>query len=69
MGEYHDTGNEAIECLQFSPNGSMLVVGNRAGILHLYQVSNGGKFNRIGRCIVSTIEKKMFRGKIRIFFI
>ena len=54
MGEYHDTGNEAIECLQFSPNGSMLVVGNRAGILHLYQVSNGGKFNRIGRCIVST---------------
>ena len=49
--EYHDTGNDAIECLQFSPNGLMLAVGNRAGILHLYQVSNG-KFNRIGRCMV-----------------
>ena len=49
--EYHDTGNDAIECLQFSPNGLMLAVGNRAGIIHLYQVSNG-KFNRIGRCMV-----------------
>ena len=51
LAEYHDTGNDAIECLQFSPNGLMLAVGNRAGILHLYQVSNR-KFNRIGRCMV-----------------
>ena len=52
MDSFHDTGNEPIECLQFSPNGQMLAVGNRIGILHLYQVVNG-KFNRIGRCMVS----------------
>merc|ERR1711902_478183 len=50
LDSFHDTGNEPIECLQFSPNGQMLAVGNRIGILHLYQVVNS-KFNRIGRCM------------------
>ena len=46
--------NDSVHAIQISPNGSILAIATKSGIIHLYQVSNEGKkYNRIGRCIVS----------------
>ena len=45
---------DCITDMQFSPNGCILAVVTKAGVIHLYQVTNDGrKYNRIGRCVVS----------------
>ncbi|RUS86563.1 hypothetical protein EGW08_005702 [Elysia chlorotica] len=47
----HTDGNEQIECIQYSPDGSMLAVGSRDNYIYIYSVSEDGKkYTKIGRC-------------------
>ncbi|XP_052271012.1 echinoderm microtubule-associated protein-like 2 isoform X1 [Dreissena polymorpha] len=47
----HTEGKEQTECIQFSPDGKMLAVGNRDNYIYVYEVSDDGKkFHRVGRC-------------------
>ncbi|BFZ07628.1 hypothetical protein BsWGS_10667 [Bradybaena similaris] len=47
----HTDGNEQIECIQYSPDGSMLAVGSRDNFIYLYSVTEDGKkYTKIGRC-------------------
>ncbi|XP_053393881.1 echinoderm microtubule-associated protein-like 2 isoform X3 [Mercenaria mercenaria] len=47
---YHD-GKEQHECIQYSPDGKMLAVGNRDNYIYMYDVSDDGKkYHKIGRC-------------------
>lgn len=44
-------GNEQIECLSFSPNGSYLALGSRDNFIYLYSVSEDGlTYLKIGKC-------------------
>ena len=53
LAEFHDL-NDCITDMQYSPNGCILAVVTKGGVIHLYQVTNDGKkYNRIGRCMVS----------------
>lgn len=39
---------------KFSPDGKLLALGSRDGIIYIYQVTEKyRKFNRMGRCMVS----------------
>ncbi|XP_052766462.1 echinoderm microtubule-associated protein-like 2 isoform X3 [Mya arenaria] len=53
----HDTihvcndGKEQEECIQFSPDGKMLAVGNRDNFIYVYEVNEDGtKYKKVGRC-------------------
>ncbi|KAH9509077.1 Echinoderm microtubule-associated protein-like 1 [Bulinus truncatus] len=47
----HTDGNEQIECIQYSPDGSMIAVGSRDNYIYVYSVSEDGKkYSKIGRC-------------------
>ncbi|XP_035824705.1 echinoderm microtubule-associated protein-like 2 [Aplysia californica] len=47
----HTDGNEQIECIQYSPDGSMLAVGSRDNYIYIYQVSDDAKkYTKVGRC-------------------
>jgi len=47
----HTDGNEQIETLKYSPDGSMLAVGSRDNYIYIYQVSEDGKkYTKVGRC-------------------
>lgn len=47
----HTDGNEQIECIQYSPDGSMLALGSRDNYIYIYQVSEDGKkYTKVGRC-------------------
>lgn len=47
----HTDGNEQIECLQYSPDGTMLALGSRDNYIYIYTVSEDGKkYTKIGRC-------------------
>ena len=49
-------GVEALNTVRFSPDGKLLVLGSRDGILYIYQVSDTyKKFHRMGRCLVRNI--------------
>jgi len=38
---------------KFSPDGKLLAIGSRDGIIYMYQVSDKyRKYNRMGRCMV-----------------
>ena len=50
---------DCITDMQFSPNGCILAVVTKAGVIHLYQVTNDGrKYNRIGRCVEDAGKKQ-----------
>uniref|UniRef100_A0A1I8GES1 WD_REPEATS_REGION domain-containing protein n=1 Tax=Macrostomum lignano TaxID=282301 RepID=A0A1I8GES1_9PLAT len=47
----HTDGNEQIECMEFSPDGSMLALGSRDNYLYVYSCSEAGrKYSRVGKC-------------------
>lgn len=47
----HDDGKEQQECIQYSPDGKMLAVGNRDNFIYVYEVSDDGrKYHKVGRC-------------------
>ncbi|CAL1527600.1 unnamed protein product [Lymnaea stagnalis] len=47
----HTDGNEQIECIQYSPDGSMIAIGSRDNFIYIYAVSEDGKkYSKIGRC-------------------
>ena len=53
-GVFQD-GHDAIQTAKFSPNGKLLALGSRDGMIYIYQVSeNSKKFTRTGRCLVRT---------------
>uniref|UniRef100_A0A1I8HEL8 WD_REPEATS_REGION domain-containing protein n=1 Tax=Macrostomum lignano TaxID=282301 RepID=A0A1I8HEL8_9PLAT len=44
-------GSEQIECLEFSPDGSMLALGSRDNSIYVFACTEAGrKYSRIGRC-------------------
>ncbi|XP_028133736.1 echinoderm microtubule-associated protein-like 2 isoform X1 [Diabrotica virgifera virgifera] len=44
-------GNEAIQVIRFSPDGSLVAFGSRDSQIYIYQVSDdGSKYTRVGRC-------------------
>jgi microtubule-associated protein-like 1/2 len=46
-----EPGNEQIECIKYSPNGSYLACGSRDNSIYVYSVSeNGTKYSRVGKC-------------------
>jgi microtubule-associated protein-like 1/2 len=46
-----EPGNEQIECIKYSPNGSYLACGSRDNSIYVYSVSeNGTKYARVGKC-------------------
>ncbi|KAG8183584.1 hypothetical protein JTE90_025141 [Oedothorax gibbosus] len=48
----HADGNEAIDCIKYSPDGRFLAVGSHDNFIYVYQVDDEyKKYNRIGRCI------------------
>lgn len=50
----HVDGNEPIQVIQFSPDGTMVALGSRDNQIYIYQVSeDGSKYSRVGRCTVS----------------
>jgi microtubule-associated protein-like 1/2 len=52
-------GNESIQAIILSPNGAMLAIGTKPGIIHLYQVSeDGNKFSRMGRCMADAKKQR-----------
>lgn len=54
LGQHID-GNEPIQVIQFSVDGSMVALGSRDNQIYIYQVSDDGlKYNRVGRCTVSS---------------
>lgn len=53
LAQYQD-GQEAIQVLQFSPDGQLLAVGSRDNCIYVYQVTDSARrFGKIGRCSVS----------------
>ncbi|XP_049825884.1 echinoderm microtubule-associated protein-like 2 isoform X2 [Aethina tumida] len=47
----HVDGNETIETMRFSPDGTMLALGSRDNNIYIYQVSEDGtKYSKVGRC-------------------
>ncbi|XP_066252932.1 echinoderm microtubule-associated protein-like 2 isoform X1 [Euwallacea similis] len=47
----HIDGNEPIQVISFSPDGSMVALGSRDNQIYIYQVSDDGmKYSRVGRC-------------------
>ncbi|ELT93984.1 hypothetical protein CAPTEDRAFT_152534 [Capitella teleta] len=47
----HTDGNEQIEVVTFSPDGTHIALGSRDNFIYIYAVSEGGrKYNRVGRC-------------------
>ncbi|XP_059148257.1 echinoderm microtubule-associated protein-like 2 isoform X3 [Physella acuta] len=47
----HTDGNEQIECIQYSPDGSLLAIGSRDNYIYIYAVSEDGKkYSKLGRC-------------------
>lgn len=49
----HVDGNETIETMRFSPDGTMLALGSRDNNIYIYQVSEDGtKYSKVGRCSV-----------------
>lgn len=53
LNQYMD-GNEPIQVIKFSPDGTMVAIGSRDNQIYIYQVSeDGSKYSRIGRCTVS----------------
>uniref|UniRef100_A0A0B7B2X3 HELP domain-containing protein n=1 Tax=Arion vulgaris TaxID=1028688 RepID=A0A0B7B2X3_9EUPU len=47
----HTDGSEQIECLQYSPDGSLLAIGSRDNYIYIYTVSDDGKkYSKVGRC-------------------
>ncbi|CAG5127063.1 unnamed protein product [Candidula unifasciata] len=47
----HTDGNEQIECIQYSPDGSMVAIGSRDNYIYIYNVSDDGcKYSKVGRC-------------------
>lgn len=62
LGQHVD-GNEPIQVIQFSPDGSMLALGSRDNLIYVYQVTDDGlRYNRVGRCTVSIV----FRDSIQV---
>ncbi|CAH1124195.1 unnamed protein product [Ceutorhynchus assimilis] len=50
LGQHVD-GNEPIQIIRFSPDGSMVALGSRDNQIYVYQVSDDGmKYSRVGRC-------------------
>ncbi|KAL1490011.1 hypothetical protein ABEB36_013925 [Hypothenemus hampei] len=50
LGQHID-GNEPIQVIRFSPDGSMVALGSRDAQIYIYQVSDDGmKYSRVGRC-------------------
>lgn len=46
-----ETGQEPIECIQYSPDAKFLAVGARDNHIYVYAVSdNGQKYTRVGKC-------------------
>ena len=57
----HQDGTEPIQVARFSPNGKLLALGSRDNIIYMYQVSEKcRKLNRLGRCMVSTPNTRIF---------
>lgn len=53
LNQYSD-GVEAIQVLQYSPDGSMLAVGSRDNNIYIYQAGEElHRCSRIGKCTVS----------------
>ncbi|XP_050538023.1 echinoderm microtubule-associated protein-like 2 isoform X2 [Daktulosphaira vitifoliae] len=47
----HVDGNEAIQVVKFSPDGSYLALGSRDNYIYLYQVTDGARhYTRLGKC-------------------
>ncbi|BFZ12124.1 hypothetical protein BsWGS_15165 [Bradybaena similaris] len=47
----HTDGSEQIECIQYSPDGSMVAIGSRDNYIYIYNVSDDGrKYSKVGRC-------------------
>lgn len=56
LGQHVD-GNEPIQVIQFSPDGTMVALGSRDNQIYIYQVSEDGlKYSRVGRCTVSECD-------------
>ncbi|XP_048516709.1 echinoderm microtubule-associated protein-like 2 isoform X2 [Dendroctonus ponderosae] len=48
---HHTDGNEPIQVISFSPDGSMVALGSRDNHIYVYQVSDDGmKYSRVGKC-------------------
>uniref|UniRef100_A0AAR5P5W5 HELP domain-containing protein n=1 Tax=Dendroctonus ponderosae TaxID=77166 RepID=A0AAR5P5W5_DENPD len=48
---HHTDGNEPIQVISFSPDGSMVALGSRDNYIYVYQVSDDGmKYSRVGKC-------------------
>lgn len=48
---HHVDGNEPIQVISFSPDGTMVALGSRDNQIYIYQVSDDGmKYSRVGRC-------------------
>lgn len=52
LGQYKD-GVEAIQVIQYSPDGTTLAVGSRDNNIYVYQIGEEtNKCSRIGKCMV-----------------
>lgn len=57
----HIDGQEAIQTIEFSPDGKLMAVGSRDNSIYIYQVGDDHRrFARIGRCAVCQFRKKIF---------
>lgn len=53
IAQYTD-GQEPIQCIEFSPDGSLVAIGSRDNHIYIYQVGDSHKrFNKVGRCTVN----------------
>ncbi len=54
-------GHDPIQVARFSPDDRFLALGSRDNVIYVYQVSEDGKkFNRIGRCMVSSLSTSLY---------
>lgn len=67
---HHVDGSEAIQVIQFAPDGTMVALGSRDNHIYIYQVSNDGtKYSRVGKCTVRFSKKKYSFGVLNVIFV
>lgn len=66
----HVDGQEAIQTIEFSPDGKLMAVGSRDNYIYIYQVGDDYKrFAKVGRCSVIQINWLFGYSKVMLILI